>query len=100
MVIEKYPKNIRKTVKTTRTVKKKATEIGLFGGKQTFFNLQHTFSTFFCRCFARLQRETSRNAFYGGNVVCVTVHLFFSLSLIFTLVAASISHFLTAAIKF
>ena len=36
--------------------------------------------------------------FYGGNVVCVPVH-FFSLPLIFALVAASISHFLTAAIK-
>ena len=37
--------------------------------------------------------------FYGGNVVCVPVHSF-SLPLIFTLVAASISHFLTGAIKF
>ena len=36
--------------------------------------------------------------FYGGNVVCVPVH-FFSLPLIFPLVTASISHFLTAAIK-
>ena len=39
-------------------------------------------------------------AFYGENVVRVLVHLFFSLLLILTLVAASISHFLTAAIKF
>ena len=37
--------------------------------------------------------------FDGGNVVCVSVH-FFSLPLIFTSVAASISHFLTTAIKF
>ena len=37
--------------------------------------------------------------FYGGNVVCVPVH-FFSLPLIFTSVAPSISHFLTTAIKF
>ena len=36
--------------------------------------------------------------FYGGNVVCVPVH-FFSLPLIFTVVAISISHFLTAGIK-
>ena len=49
-----------------------------------------TCSTFFflCRCFARLQRETSRNVLvqtlYGGNVVRVPVH-FFSPSLIFTL---------------
>ena len=32
-------------------------------------------------------------------MVCVPDHFFFSLQLIFTLVAASISHFLTAAIK-
>ena len=37
--------------------------------------------------------------FYGGNVVCVPVH-FFSLPLIFTSMAPSISHFLTTAIKF
>ena len=36
------------------------------------------------------------------NVACVPVRFFFwlSISLIFTLLAASISHFLTAAIKF
>ena len=37
--------------------------------------------------------------FYKGNVVCVLVH-FFSLPLNFTLVATSISHFLTAATNF
>ena len=36
----------------------------------------------------------------GGNVVFVSDQFFFSLPLIFTLEAASISHFLTAAIKF
>ena len=35
--------------------------------------------------------------FFGGNV-CVPVHFVFSLPLIFTLVAASTSNFLTAAI--
>ena len=39
------------------------------------------------------------HSLYGGNVR-VPVHFIFSLPLIFTLVAASISHFLTAAIKF
>ena len=39
------------------------------------------FCTFLCPCFARLQREASRNLFYGGNVVRVLVH-FFSLPLI------------------
>ena len=38
--------------------------------------------------------------FYGGNVLCVPVPFCFSLSLIFTLVATSISHFLTTTIKF
>ena len=33
-------------------------------------------------------------------VPCVPVRFFFSLSLIFTLLAAGISHFLTAAMKF
>ena len=44
----------------------------------------HFFYTFLCRCFARLQRETSRN-------LCVPVHFFFSPPLIFTLVAATTS---------
>ena len=33
--------------------------------------------------------------FYEGNAVCVLVHFFFSLPLIFTWVVANISHFLT-----
>ena len=46
--------------------------------------------------------EASSYTFCGGNVVCVSVHLFFFRCLSFspTLVAASISHFLTTAIKF
>ena len=47
----------------------------------------------------KLCQKRPRYTFYGGNVVCVPVH-FVSLPLIFTLVAASNSHFLTAAIKF
>ena len=62
------------------------------------------FCTFLCRCFVRLQLETSRNFLVTRfeeeiTVVCVLVH-FFSLLLIFTFVATSISHFLTAATKF
>ena len=52
------------------------------------------------RCFAWLQRETSRN-FFEGNVARVLVHFFFLLPLMFTglpLVATSISHVVTAAI--
>ena len=55
------------------------TTIGLVSKKPTL-HVQHTFfCTFLCRCFARLQRETSRNnflvaRFFGENVVCVLVH--------------------------
>ena len=47
----------------------------------------------------KLGQKLPSYKFYGGNVVCVPVP-FFSLPLIFTLVAVSISHFLTAAITF
>ena len=73
------------------------TTIGLFSKKNNFARAAHFFSTFLCRCFARLQCETSRN---------FLVTRFFR-SLFFTaahfhlaLVAASISHFVTAATKF
>ena len=64
------------------------TTIGLISQKGTL-HVQHTlFCTFFCRCFARLQRETSRNflvtSFIDWNVVRFLVH-FFSLLLTFTL---------------
>ena len=48
-----------------------------------------------------LPKTSSSYTFYGGNVVCVpSVHFLFSMPLIFILMAASTSHFLTAAIKF
>ena len=60
------------------------------------------FCTFLCRCFAQIQRETSINflvkRFMKKCRSCFC--FFFSLPLIFTVVAASISHFLTAATKF
>ena len=64
------------------------TTIGLISKKGTL-HLQHTlFCTFLCRCFARLQRETSRNflvtRFTDWNVVRFLVH-FFSLPFTFTL---------------
>ena len=51
--------------------------------------MRHTiFCTFLCRCFARLQRESSRNflhghTFYGENVVHVIFHFFFHCRLFF-----------------
>ena len=58
------------------------TTIGLISKKGTL-HLQHTFfCTFLCLCFARLQRETSRNflvtRFMDWNVVRFLVHFFFT----------------------
>ena len=59
--------------------------------------------TFLCRCFAELQCETSRNFLvtrFMQEMSYVFLFTFLSLLLIFTLVAACTSHFLTAAVKF
>ena len=75
------------------------------------------FFVFLCSCFAplqrrfvRLKRQTSQlhiifmeelsHVLTQYFVSCVHVRFYFSLPLIFTLLAASISHFLTAAMKF
>ena len=78
--------------------------------KQIICTCSTLFCTFHCRCFlqmqyrfARLKRQTSslHIIFYGGIVLCAHQKfwclsscslLFFSLPLIFTLLAASISH--------
>ena len=73
--------------------------------KKTTLNVQQTF--FFCiflsRCFTRLECETSRNLivtrFIEEMLYAFSAH-FFSMLLICTLVAVSISHFLTADVKF
>ena len=72
---------------------------------KTTWHVQHTFfvQSFLCRCFARRQRETSRNFLvtrFMEEMLYVVLFTFVSLPLISTLVAASISHFLTAAVKF
>ena len=75
------------------------------------------FLSFPCRCFARLQhcfvglkRQTSQSHIFFMEelsyvltqyfVSCVHVRYYFSLPLIFTLLAASISHCLTAALNY
>ena len=78
------------------------TTIGLISKKQlcTYNTL---FFYIFCCCFARLQRETSRNflvARFMEKMSYVFLFTFFPLALIFILVVASISHFLTTATKF
>ena len=85
--------------------------------QKTNLHVQHAFLSFPCPCFARLQRcfvrpKTSNflvtHYFLRRNcricfqyfVSCINVRFYFSLPLIFTLLAASISHFLTAALNF
>ena len=62
------------------------TTIGLIGNKSSFARAAHC--TFLCRCFARLQRDTSRNVLvtrFMEEMSYVFSFTFFSLPLIFTL---------------
>ena len=88
--------------------------------KKTNLHAQHAFLSFPCQCFARLQRcfvrlktpnflVTHFFFFFMEELSymltqyffsCFHVRFYFSLPLIFTLLAASISHFLTAALNF
>ena len=85
--------------------------------QKTNLHVQHAFLSFPCRCFARLQRcfvrlnrQTSQLHIIFMEelsyvlteyfVSCVHDRFYFSLPLIFTLLAASISHFLTVALNF
>ena len=79
------------------------TTIDLISKKSNFARAAHFFCTFLCRCsnatwnFQKLLSYT----FYEGNVVRVLVHFFFTAAHFYlALVAASISHFVTAATKF
>ena len=57
---------------------------GLISKKATL-HVQHTFfSTFLCRCFARLQRETSRHFLVMKEMLYIFSFTFFSLPLTFT----------------
>ena len=79
------------TIYRCRVISKKAT----LDAQHTFFNL--------CHCFVRLQRKTSGNFLvtcFMEKMSYMFLFSFFSLLLIFTLVTASISHFLTIATKF
>ena len=88
-------------MKEKRMVKK--TTIGLISKKATLHKKTNFFCTLLCSCFARLQRETSRNLLiilFVWEMSYVFLFIFFSLPLIFTSVSASISYFPTAATKF
>ena len=78
------------------------TTIGLIGNKSSFARAAHC--TFLCRCFARLQRDTSRNVLvtrFMEEMSYVFSFTFFSLPLIFTLHwwPLAFSQFVTAATK-
>ena len=80
------------------------TTIGLISKKATF-HVQHTFFVIslplFCTTTTWIFQKLLRYTFLGGNVVRVLVHVFFTAAHFhFALVAASISHFVTAATKF
>ena len=77
------------------------TTIGLIGKKATL-QVQHTFCTFLCRCFARLQRETSRNFLVTRFVEEITyVFLFiFHCRSFPPWWPVAFCHFLTAATNF
>ena len=80
--------NAKRRRQRRRTVKK--TTLCLCSKKAT-----HFFCTFFCRCFARLQSETSRNFLVTRYRTCSRSFSFFSASHFhLALVAASISYFL------
>ena len=77
---------------------------GLISKKSNFARGAHFFCTYLCRCFARLQRETSRNLLvtrFMEEISYVLPSPFFFTAAHFhlALVAASISHFVTAATK-
>ena len=78
--------------------------VGLIITKTTL-HVQHTFFAHFIAVVlhdynVKLPETSELHILPGTDVVCVPANSFFSLPLIFTLVTASISHFLTAAIKF
>ena len=70
--------------------------------KLSYGRAAHFFCHFFAVFLHYYNEKVPSYTFYGGNVVhCMcSCFFFFSLPLIFILVAASISHILTAAIKF
>ena len=85
--------------------------------KKTNLHVQHAFLSFSCRCFAQLQRcfvglkrqssqlhiifmEELSYVLTQHFVSCVHVRFYFSLPLIYTLLAASISHCHTSALNF
>ena len=69
--------------------------------KSNLARAAHFFCTFLCRCFARPPRETSRNFFMKEMSYVFSFTFFITTThFLLALVAASISHFVTAPTKF
>ena len=78
------------TAQRRRQRKRPKQSVGLTSKKKKVGTCSTLFCTFLCRCFARLQRETSRNFLvtrFMEEMLYVSLFLFFSLPLIFTLMA-------------
>ena len=91
-----------------RKTKQNKTNLGLIS-KKSIMHGQHTFfAHFFVLALHDYNVKLSGYTFYGGNVVCshkkfcclCSCSLSFSLPLIFTILAANISHLLTTAYNF
>ena len=76
------------------------TTIGLTGKEKQLCTYSTFFCTFLCRYFARLQPPNCTWTRLMEEMSYVFLFTLFSLPLIFTLKAASVSHFLTATTKF
>ena len=79
-------------------------QMGLINKKANFARAAHFFGTFLCGCFVRLHRETSRNflvtRFLRKCRTCSRSLFFTAAHFHLALVAAAISHFVSAATKF
>ena len=78
------------------------TTVGLISKKSNFARGAHFFCTFLCRCFARVQREISRNflhVLWRKRRTCSRIHFFTAAHFHLALVAASISHILSPPLQ-
>ena len=86
-------------ISTSNYQKSKFACVALISKDNKFAHAAYFFCTFLCYCFARLKRETSYLqviCMHSPKILLLVFRslLIFSLPLIFTLLAASISHFL------
>ena len=90
--------------KRRRQRKQQKKKIGIISNKNNFARAANLFCKFLCRCFARRQRETSRNflvtRFMEAMLYVIMFAFFFAAALFYLGGRQHFSPFLTAAIKF